>query len=225
MQAASEASGSAVGQLVVPPLQKVHSGGSRGGRPVKAPVRGQAAGFNTNRKQLGQCVLRRDPTASWKLAVIRQVEQLGSDPETLASHARRQVEKDSGFPWRIVLQWVRKKSQIQSHFVRLKLAQWGPRPFGSSLPLAKRGTQSLGARIQSNPAASYQSDVFKSLRQWFETERSYGHEVSTSMLRDFYIKFLERQSVVNKAKLLQISKESGSVLVQLQQLRDEAQWY
>ena len=222
-QAALESSGSTVGQLVAPPLQKVHSGGSRGGRPVRGPVRGRAAGYTSNKRQLGQCSLRRDPSAFWKLAVISQIEQLGSDPSTIASHARRKVESDSGFPWRVLFQWVRKKSQIQSICSKLKLGKWGPRPFGSSLPLMKKGTQSQGARIQSERVASYQHDVFKSLRQWFESERSYGHEISRSMLRDFYIKFLERQFAVNKAKLLQLSKESGSVLVQLQPLRDEVQ--
>ena len=72
----------------------------------------------------------------------------------------------------------------------MKWGKWGLRPFGSCKPQHKRKSKSLGARIR-KPSANYQSAAIQQLKQWFERERNHGHEVSTPLIKDFYIKFLD----------------------------------
>jgi hypothetical protein len=43
--------------------------------------------------------------------------------------------------------------------------------------------------------------VLSELRQCFEKERQYGHEVSVALIQDFYVKFLEKAVVTAKLKL------------------------
>ena len=44
------------------------------GRPVREARTGKAAGFKSNKRQLGSPILRRDPTAQAKLAMIQWIE-------------------------------------------------------------------------------------------------------------------------------------------------------
>ena len=194
------------GEWLPPVAATVHSGGTQGGRPATGPVRGVAAGGKSNRRQLGESVLRRDPSLAFKLAVIMQVEQAASDSSSIPTVVRREVERSSGFEWKVIQKWIRRKLEFQSEFTRLKLGKTGLRVFGSTLPSTKRSSHSTGARIR-GPTVNYQSAVLRQLRQWFERERMHGHEVSTSLLQDFYVKFLERQSAVCKAHLLHISQQ------------------
>ena len=193
------------GEWLVPVLQRPHTGGRSGGRTAVGPVRGVAAGHKSNRRQLGESVLRRDPGLPEKLAVIAKVDQLASDPTSVPTHVRRQVEKFSGFSWQTVLGWYRRKEEFGQEFGRLRLGKWGLRPFGSCLAQSKKASQSTGARIR-KPTQDYQSSVISSLKQWFERERTHGHEVRTSVLKDFYIKFLERQCATCKAQLIHVSQ-------------------
>jgi hypothetical protein len=109
------------------PLQSVHSGGKKGGRPKTGPVRGRAAGYKPSRRQLGQSVLRRDPSLANKLAVIAKVDQEGSDPTALESPAQR-VEQFSGLACRTVLQWYRRDQEFIEQFFKLKLGRHGLKP-------------------------------------------------------------------------------------------------
>jgi hypothetical protein len=90
------------GEWLVPVLQLPHSGGSKGGRPAVGPVRGVAAGDSRNFRRVGQSVLRRGLTLPAKLAVIATVYEVASDPAAVPSHVRRQIEKFSGFDWKVV---------------------------------------------------------------------------------------------------------------------------
>ena len=70
------------------------------GRPKAAPRTGKAAGFKSNRRQLGSPVLRRDPSAQEKLRMIGWVEgkcKLAFDckPKSSASSTRRSFEARS----------------------------------------------------------------------------------------------------------------------------------
>ena len=70
------------GSIVAVPVHRPHTGGSKGGRPVRGQRTGQAAGLKSNQRPLGAPVLRRDPTAQERLAVIRAIEAEGQNPST-----------------------------------------------------------------------------------------------------------------------------------------------
>ena len=53
--------------------------------------------------------------------------------------------------------------------------------------------------------------MLQQLRAWFERERQYGHPVSTELIQDFYIKFLERESAQCKALLVAVGQETAVV--------------
>ncbi len=211
---AGEATQSLPGELQVAVLRKPHSGGKTGGRPATGPTRGVRAGFSSNIRPLGASVLRRDPSLGEKMAVVAAMERYASDPSALASHLRRELERWSGFTWKVMVQWHRRKEEFQSEFSRLKLGKYGLRPFGSRLAQYKKGTKSKGCRRRV-AMETYQSSVLKHLRQWFEAERMYGHAVGRSLLRDFYIKFLQRELAVNKGRLLQLADTAGQEKEQL----------
>ena len=70
------------------------------GRPKGAPRTGKAAGFKSNRRQLGSPVLRRDPSAQEKLRMIGRVEgkcklAFGCKPNSLATSTKRSFEARS----------------------------------------------------------------------------------------------------------------------------------
>ena len=100
-----EAAASALPQA--PQVCKTVADGIRGrantnqpGRPKAAPRTGKAAGFKSNKRQLGSPVLRRDPSAQEKLRMIGWVEgkcKLAFDckPKSLASSTRRSFEARS----------------------------------------------------------------------------------------------------------------------------------
>ncbi len=62
----------------------------------------------------------------------------------------------------------------------------------------------MGCRVR-HGSESYQSGVIAHLKQWFAAERMYGHAVSRSLLRDFYLKFLQREIAVKKGRMLQLA--------------------
>jgi len=146
--------------------------------------------------------------------VIHEVNEAGKDPAAIPSHVRTEIQKFSGYTWKTILQWCRRAEEFSAQFCKLKLGKWGIRPFGSCKPQYKRSSQSLGARIR-KPMANYQAAVIQQLKQWFERERNHGHEVSTALIKDFYIKFLERESALCKGQLAVIHQ-------QVQQLKDTA---
>ena len=198
------------GEWLEPVAALPHSGGQRGGRTASGPVRGVAAGFKSNARQLGQSVLRRDPSLSFKLSVITKVEQAASDPTSLPGVVRREIERECGFEWQSIRKWCQRKAEFQSEFTRLRLGKHGLRPFGSSLPATKRQSKSSGARLRKK-TVNYQTSVLQQLKQWFDRERMHGHEVTTSLLKDFYVKFLERQAAVCKAQLIHIGQQTSAV--------------
>ena len=167
-----------------------------------------------NIRPMGAAVLRRDPSLAQKLAVILKVEQAGKGPAAIPSHVRREIQKFSGYSWKVILQWCRRKDEFSAEFTKMKLGKWGLRPFGSCKPQHKLKSKSLGARLR-KPSANYQSAAIQQLKQWFERERNHGHEVSTALIKDFYMKFLERESALCKGQLALINQ-------QVQQLKDKA---
>ena len=209
-QLAEEKKAKLPGEWLEPVSALPHSGGKRGGRTPVGPQRGVKAGFKRNVRQLGQSTLRRDPSLSFKLAVIMKVEQAASDPTSLSGVVKRQIETDSGFEWATIRGWCKRKQEFQSAFTQLKLGKHGLRPFGSTLPDTKRKSMSVGARLR-KATVNYQSQVIMLLKQWFERERMHGHEVTNSLLKDFYIKFLERQSAYCKAQLIWIGQQTASL--------------
>jgi hypothetical protein len=131
------------------------------------------AGQKRNVRELGASVLLRDPTLAQKLAVIYQVEQAGSDPASIPSVARREIERFSGFSWKTILQWCRRKTEFSAQFSKLKLGKWGLRPFGSCLAHKKRKSKSLGEIPHENMSIIRTSIIGKevhstsSLLSWF----------------------------------------------------------
>ncbi len=121
----------------VPPVQHLEikelgrrSGGSRGGRPVKAVTdRGMAGGHKSNRRQLGQSVLRRDPTAQQKLSVCARISDAvadaGGDLRAVRTVQRDAIEVFSGFAWRTAVQWWQARSKLEAVMSSLRLGKWG----------------------------------------------------------------------------------------------------
>ena len=68
----------------------------------------------------------------------------------------------------------------------------------------------MGCRIKT-PTMDYQSSAIQLLKEWFERERRHGREVRTSMLNNFYIKFLERESALCKAQLVHVGQQAASI--------------
>ena len=197
------------GQWLVPVDKKPHSGGASGGRTAVGPQRGRAVGRSSNKRYLGESVLRRDPSLPFKLAVIHQAEALASNSGAVATHSRREIERSSGFSWKTVIQWCRRKEEFAKEFSRLRLGKWGLRPFGSTLASSRKQSSSLGCRIRKKPRQDYQSAVILQLKVWFERERQYGHEVRTSLIFEFYLKFLEKQCALCKAQLAHVGQLAG----------------
>ena len=163
-----EQSQSAPGQLVAKPVRPVHTGGSKGGRPKVGAVRGVRAGFKSNIRELGQSRLRRDPTVQERMAIFARVDSLGKDPKAIGAHARREVEKWSGFSWKSIQTWYKRREEYQTQFSRLRLGKWGLRPFGSTQAFTKK-SKSSGARLRSGMnKCGYQSEAVKWLKIWFE---------------------------------------------------------
>jgi hypothetical protein len=193
------------------PVQKLpHSGGNKGGRPAVGAVRGQAAGDSRNARRQGQAVLRRDPSLAYKLAVLLKVEAAAKDCAAVASHVRREIERDTGFSWRTIQQWIVRKPEFQSEFSRRRLGKHGLKPFGSNLSASKKKSHSLGARLRKG-TVNYQTAVLQQLQVWFDRERQYGHQVSVQLLKDFYMKFLERASAVCKTLLISVDQDTVSL--------------
>ena len=110
--------------------------------------------------------------------------------------ARRALERYSGFAWKKLVQWYKLREQYTAQVSRLKMGLHGPRPFGSNQRRSQlESTTAQGRRLRLKPLETYQSAVLQQLRSWFHAERSRGHDVSSHSLRNFYIKFLERQAV------------------------------
>ena len=201
-QSRCEKEQSAAGQLVVAPVHRVHTGGSKGGRPKVGAVRGVRAGFKSNIRELGQSRLRRDPTVQERMAIFARVESLGKDPSAIGSHARREVEKWCGFSWKVIQTWYKRKEEYEAQFSKLRLGKWGLRPFGSTVALTKK-SKSSGARLRFGMnKGGYQSEAVKWLKIWFDEERRHGHEVSRSMMFDFYVKFLERSLAYKRTQFM-----------------------
>ena len=123
------------------------------GRPVVGPRRGVAAGGNTNKRQLHEKPLRREPSLPVRLAVASKVGKLVSDwgsraavPRSLTEH----LERDSGWLWkRQMRQWWESRQELSLKLAELKIGQSGLRPFGSNLAKNKRQSLSLGCRLRS----------------------------------------------------------------------------
>ncbi len=214
---AREAAQSRPGDMQVAPLQKPHSGGRRGGRPASGRTTGVAVGQGSNRRPMGAAVLRRDPSLAQKMAIVGRMASMGSEPGCMASHVRRQLEQWSGFSWKRLVQWYKRREEFESEFSRLRLGLHGIRPFGSRQSGVQRPSVSKGCRLRGSKE-NYQSGVFRHLKQWFEAERMYGHTVSRSLLKEFYLRFLEREVTVKKAKLLQLAGRAAEEQGEMKQL-------
>jgi hypothetical protein len=100
-----------------------------------------------------------------------------------------------------MVQWISKKQEYISFVGRNKLGLHGPRPFGKCLAQHQKECRGNGARLRrqkAETALQYQSQVLDNLRQWFQKERQYGHEVSARLIQDYYQKYLDKAVVTVK---------------------------
>ena len=131
------------------PVPKQRRSGA--GRPKKAVTdRGLRGGFNTNKIQLGQSPLRRDPGVASRLAMVARVaaavERYGGVDQVHISE-KRSIEEFSGHAWKpfLVTQY-HNRVELQKRQVNLRLGKYGPNPFGSRRSKQSRKSLSTGAR-------------------------------------------------------------------------------
>ena len=180
--------------------------------------RGQAGGLKSNRRQLHQSELRREPTLTVKLSCAAKVAELvrrhGSRDQVQSSDARA-LERECGWNWRLQLRkGYESRKSLATQMAQLKIGQYGLRLFGSNLAKNKKQSQSMGCRIRESDKETYQSDVVKEMKRFFEYKRSVGKTVYGAVLRDHYVALL-RQAVV-RCKCATVELSSRVLLPGLQ---------
>ena len=175
------------------PLKDQVFGWSKGGSstwgrpPNEEPRTGTAAGFKSNRRQLGAPVLRRDPSAQEKLNILRAVGRAmtaagTSNPRKLPSESKRRLERDWTYPYETVVKWLELKPALEAFVAKSRVGLHGLRPFGSNLPKTAKGSLSKGARLRAETSEPTKQQplngVLHRLKVWFNKERyDYNHEV------------------------------------------------
>ena len=104
-------------------------------KSVTGPKRGVAGGLTSNRRQLHEVPLRREPTLGAKLACAAKVAELvdawGSRDRVPRSHTEF-LEKTSGWMWKRQLRWwYEGQKWLALKLAELKIGAYGLRPFGS----------------------------------------------------------------------------------------------
>ena len=131
-------------------------------------LRGRAGGLKSNKRQLWQAPLRREPTLGVKLSLADKVGVLVSQwgsRDAAPRWATASLEQDSGWLWRVQLrQWYEQRETLGKQCAKLKIGSHGLRPFGSCAPLSKRKSQSMGCRLRDGESDTYQSEVVATLK-------------------------------------------------------------
>jgi hypothetical protein len=155
------------------------------GRP-KGSMRSEWACTKHTREKGGP-VLRRDPTATEKLEIVKMVENLMKDfgvesPSELDYKKKHEIEKRFHYSFHEQIErWFKQKTHFEDFIASNHLGKHGIRPCGSRgrNVFAKDG---LGARISLAPRDTPTTRrplaaVWAEIRKWLNTEREHGHEV------------------------------------------------
>lgn len=214
VQFRQEQSARVPGGLVCPPIVKAASGGSRGGRS-RLPTelkRGVAGGGKSNKRQLGECVRRRDPRLVEKLAMIARRQSVLREFRAEGGHvfmqAKLSFEEWCGFGWDVVGSWAGKHMEYVRRLQDLRLGKWGVRPFGCSLPQCQ--LKSTAQSRLRGETVNYQSGVLKQLKHWVELKRSVGITTYSATCRSRYIMLLQQEAVRVKAAILELTRQYGA---------------
>ena len=196
---------------------------NKGGRPKSAAGarRGVASGESkSNKREVWQKQLRRDPSLPTKLALASKVAdlvmQFGSR-DAVPTLQKQLLEDQSGWSWKVHLkQWWSSMKELASKMASMKIGVHGVRPFGSRRSL-KNKSISTGARLRDRQQnETYQSEVLANLKCYLEYKRTMGVTVYGAVLRDHYVGLLRQYIVRAKCALVELQSK-----VQLLGLDDE----
>ena len=154
----------------------------RGGRP-----QGSLRAYKGTHKPIEAPTLRRDPTATTKLAVVarweQEAEKQGTSVDKLPKTARTRLEQQWHWSRDSVLKWCKLKPLLMTTVSRLRLGARGLRPFGSRAAVSRKNHNRVsGARMREKKTGIASKSqpleaVMDRLTKWFAGERAHGHEV------------------------------------------------
>ena len=181
--------------------------GFTGGRPVGRRT-GVAAGESSNRRRPGDAVLRRDKGAIARLNMILAVEEAASaaecEPEHLAPSTMASLCERFAESRRSLLALLPRKQEYAKFVQERRLGRTGLRPFGSKTALCNLGNSATGARLRNAPGDKPTTQqplqgIFHKLKNWFNQERIWGHEIRPTHLRIRFQLHLEREVAYQEA--------------------------
>ena len=127
------------------------------------------------------------------------------------------LERHSGWMWRLQLkQWYESREALGKQLAKLKIGQYGLRPFGSNQKQIHSRNQSMGCRITKSNVETYQSGVISTLKSFLEFRRMHGLTVYGVVLRDRYMQLLCAEVVKTKCMLLELRDKSKMVSGQVE---------
>ena len=127
------------------------------------------------------------------------------------------LERHSGWMWRLQLkQWYESREALGKQLAKLKIGQYGLRPFGSNQKQIHSRNQSMGCRITKSNVETYQSGVISTLKSFLEFRRMHGLTVYGVVLRDRYMQLLRAEVVKTKCMLLELRDKSKMVSGQVE---------
>ena len=228
-------------ELVDPMVQGrgVAKGSKRSGRP-RGSKRPNACPKEVKSHRRGKAspVLRRDPSAYAKLAVIAYCEDLVREQglteiKQLQCTSRRHVQDKFRFEFHYILGWAKKKASLLEFVGKNKIVASGLRPCGAAIEShhapGRHKRKAVGARF-SNNADPWQAtankplaEVYKRVKCWVKMEREHGHEVRTRIFsqrllfeleceRDRQLVLQEHNSKHFKSKTLEFCREKLSFM-------------
>ena len=213
------------------------------GRPKRSMLSNKD---KSHKRRFAGPVLRRDPTAPEKLAMIMFCEQLCKeqmveDIKLLRGQDRKSFEKKYHYPFFNVINWAGKKAMLSEFVGKSRIGKHGLRPCGlNGKNVFATSSGGLGARISSRDRlepckAKPLGGVYKKLKEWLKDERIHGHEVRMKVLtqrlifqleyeRDQQLVLQEHNSTKSFAPTFESCREKLTFLQVVNPSKRQVQW-